>query len=131
MGGQGPGEQRPQGSQCHALGRDARSVATMVEGAPIARRCRNACGGTLAVSRQEPRQADDDPPTQPAVPPGGGCSRDQEGDDAAPPCTTTLRPTCWNAAPISESSNARMVEIIKDLPGRQEAGRTCVECEAP
>ncbi len=25
----------------------------------------------------------------------------------------------------------RMVEIIKDLPGRQEAGRTCVECEAP
>src|SRR5215470_14331572 len=57
----------------------------MVEGAPIARRCRNARGGTLAVSRQELRQADDDPPTQPAVPRGGGCSRDQEGCDAARP----------------------------------------------
>src|SRR5215468_3468468 len=57
----------------------------MVEGEPIARRCRNTGGGTLAVSRQEPRQADDDPPTQPAVPRGGGCSRDQEGCDAARP----------------------------------------------
>ena len=34
--------QGPQGSQCHAVARDARSVAPMVEGAPIALRCRNA-----------------------------------------------------------------------------------------
>ena len=33
--------QGPQGSQCHALTRAARSVAAMVEGAPIASRCGN------------------------------------------------------------------------------------------
>ena len=34
--------QGPQGPQCHAVARDARSVAAMVEGAPIASRCGNA-----------------------------------------------------------------------------------------
>ena len=39
----------------------ARSVAAMVEGAPIASRCGNAPSGTLAVSRPQARQADDHP----------------------------------------------------------------------
>jgi integrase len=38
---------------------------------------------TLAVSRQQARQADDDPPAQPPVPRSGGRGRDQEGRDAA------------------------------------------------
>ena len=41
--------QGPQGSQCYAVGADARSVAAMVEGAP-GFRCHNAPSGTLAVS---------------------------------------------------------------------------------
>ena len=42
--------QEPQGpAQCHAVARDARSVAAMVEGAPIASGCGNARRGTLAV----------------------------------------------------------------------------------
>jgi hypothetical protein len=36
--------QRPKGPQCHAVTRDARSVAPMVEGASIALRCWNTCG---------------------------------------------------------------------------------------
>ena len=60
--------QGPQGPQCHAVVRDARSVAAMVEGAPVLARCGNAPGRTLAVSRPPARQADDDPPTQPPVP---------------------------------------------------------------
>src|SRR6476660_6806701 len=48
--------------------RDARSVAAMVEGAPVLARCGNAPGRTLAVSRPPAPQADDDPPTQPPVP---------------------------------------------------------------
>ena len=60
--------QGPQGPQCHAVARDARSVAPMVEGAPVAVRCGNARAGTLAVSRPQARQADDDPPAQPPVP---------------------------------------------------------------
>src|SRR4030081_1454603 len=43
----------------------------MVEGASIASRCGNAPAGTLAVSRQQTRQANDDPPAQPPVPRGG------------------------------------------------------------
>src|SRR6516164_8964343 len=35
----------------------------MVEGPPIALRCRNTRGRTLAVSRQQARQADDHPPS--------------------------------------------------------------------
>ena len=65
------------------LSRDARSVAPMVEGAPIALRCRNTRGGTLAVSWQQARQADDHPPIEPPVSRGGRRSRDQEGRDAA------------------------------------------------
>src|SRR5713101_361082 len=61
----------------------ARSVAPMVEGTPIASRCRNARTGTLAVSRQQARQTDDDPPAEPPVPRGGRRRRDQEGGDAA------------------------------------------------
>ena len=45
--------QGPQGPQCHAVARDARAVAAMVEGAPIALRCGNAAAGTLAVSQQK------------------------------------------------------------------------------
>src|SRR5258707_8905674 len=46
----------PQGPQRDAVAGDARSVAPMVEGTPIASRCRNARTGTLAVSRQQARQ---------------------------------------------------------------------------
>src|SRR6266404_909511 len=73
----------PQGPQRDAVAGDARSVAPMVEGTPIASRCRNARTGTLAVSRQQARQADDDPPAEPPVPRGGRRRRDQEGRDAA------------------------------------------------
>src|SRR6185295_9392578 len=59
--------QGPQGPQCHAVVRDARSLAPMVEGAPIASRCANACAGTLAVSWHQGRQAHDHPPAQPPV----------------------------------------------------------------
>jgi hypothetical protein len=44
--------EEPQGPQCHALARDARSVAAMVEGAAVAVRRGDAGTGTLAVSRQ-------------------------------------------------------------------------------
>src|SRR6202140_3649671 len=60
--------QGPQGPQCHAVVRDARSVAAMVEGAPVLARCGNAPGRTLAFPRPPARKADDDPPTQPPVP---------------------------------------------------------------
>ena len=63
--------QRPQGSQCHAVAGDPRSAAAMVEGAAVAKRSRNADGGTLAVSRQQTRQADDHPPIEPPVPRSG------------------------------------------------------------
>src|SRR6266481_5658794 len=75
--------QRPKGPQCHAVAGDARSVAPMVEGAPIALRCWNTCGRTLAVSWQQAWQADDHPPAEPPVSRGGGRGRDQEGRDAA------------------------------------------------
>src|SRR6516164_11520043 len=55
----------------------------MVEGPPIALRCRNTGGRTLAVSPQQERQADDHPPVEPPVSPGGQGGRDQEGRDAA------------------------------------------------
>src|SRR6516165_4445327 len=55
----------------------------MVEGPPIALRCRNTSGRTLAVSRQPARQADDHPPVEPPVSPGGRGGGDQEGRDAA------------------------------------------------
>src|SRR6516162_3607486 len=55
----------------------------MVEGPPIALRCRNTRGRTLAVSRQQARQADDHPPVEPPVSPSGRGGRDQEGRDAA------------------------------------------------
>jgi integrase/recombinase XerD len=58
------------GSQCHAAGADARSVAAMVEGAP-GFRCHNARSGTLAVSRPQARHADDYPPAETPVPRGG------------------------------------------------------------
>ena len=45
--------QGPQGSQCHALTRAARSVAAMVERAAITSRCGNAAAGTVAVPRQK------------------------------------------------------------------------------
>ena len=60
--------QGPQGPPCHAVARDARSVAPMVEGAPTRLRCHNATSGTLAVSWPQARQADDHPPAQPPVP---------------------------------------------------------------
>ncbi len=56
----------------------ARSVAAMVERAPIASRCGNAPSGTLAVSRPQAWQADDHAPAQAAcsmrrpTPPGSG-----------------------------------------------------------
>jgi hypothetical protein len=43
----------------------------MLEGAPIALRYRNTRRGTLAVSRQQTRQADDHPPVESSVSPGG------------------------------------------------------------
>ena len=52
----------------HAVARDARSVAAMVEGAPVLARCGNAAGRTLAVSRPAARQADDHPSIEPPVP---------------------------------------------------------------
>jgi len=55
----------------------------MVEGAPDAFRCRNACGGTLAVSRQQARQADDHPPIEPPLPRSGRCGKESRGRDAA------------------------------------------------
>ncbi len=73
----------PQGPPCHAVARDARSVAPMVEGAPIASRYANAPAGTLAVSRPQARQADDHPPAEPPVPRDGRRGRDQEERDAA------------------------------------------------
>ena len=75
--------QGPQGSQCHAVAGDARSVAAMVEGAPGRYDATTPVAGTLAVSRPQARQADDHPPAQPPVPRGGQCGRDQEGRDAA------------------------------------------------
>src|SRR5258708_6900494 len=74
---------RPQGPQRHAVAGDARSVAPMVEGTPLALRCRNTRGGTLAVSRQQARQADDHPSVEPPVSRGGRRGRYQEGRDAA------------------------------------------------
>src|SRR5262247_1957142 len=59
--------QGSQGPQCHAVIRDARSLAPMVEGAPIASRCPNACAGTLVISWHQGRQAYDHPPAQPTV----------------------------------------------------------------
>jgi site-specific recombinase XerD len=44
---------------------------------------RNTRGGTLAVSRQQARQADDHPPVEPPVSRGGRRGRYQEGRDAA------------------------------------------------
>src|SRR6516162_10853248 len=55
----------------------------MVEGPPIALRCRNTRDRTLAVSRQQAWQADDHPPVEPPVSPGGRGGRDQESRDAA------------------------------------------------
>jgi integrase/recombinase XerD len=46
-------------------------------------RCRNARGGTLAVSWHQARQADDHPPAETPVPRGGRCGGDQKGRDAA------------------------------------------------
>src|SRR5712692_3031022 len=54
--------------KCHAVTRDARPVAPMVEDAPAGFRFHNPHAGTLAVSWPKARQADDDPPAQPAVP---------------------------------------------------------------
>jgi site-specific recombinase XerD len=74
----------PQGSQCDALSRDARCVATMVEGAPIALRCRAAGAGTLAVSEQkDSRQTDDHAAPQPDIPRDRRSRRHQEERDAA------------------------------------------------
>ena len=57
-----------QGSQRHALARDARPVAAMVEGAPVAFRYCNTRTGTLAVSRQkELRKADHHSAAKPVV----------------------------------------------------------------
>ena len=77
---QSKGPQRP---QCHAVAGDAWSVAPMVEGAPLALRCRNTRGGTLAVSRQQARPANDHPPVEPPVSRSGRRGRDQKGRDAA------------------------------------------------
>ena len=73
----------------HALARDARSVAAMVEGAAVALRRGDAATGTLPVSRQqgqESRQADNHTSSEPLVPRGGRSSRDQEECD--PACAT-------------------------------------------
>jgi site-specific recombinase XerC len=59
--------QGPQGSQCHAVAGDGRSVAAMVEGAPRFR-CHNAPSGTLAISWPQARQAHDHSPAEPTVP---------------------------------------------------------------
>ena len=60
--------QGPQGSQCHALARDARPVAAMVEGASVTARYGNPRAGALALSQQKkPRPADDHPSAEPAV----------------------------------------------------------------
>src|SRR5215469_15069205 len=75
--------QGSQGPQRHAVAGDARSVAPMVESAPAARQCRNACGGTLAVSRQDARPANDHPPAEPSVSRDGRGGRDQEERNAA------------------------------------------------
>ena len=76
--------QGPQGSQCHAVARDARSVAAMVEGAPIALRCRQRpcrnAGCFLARRAGKPMTTRQ---LRPPVPRGGRCGRDQEGRDAA------------------------------------------------
>jgi site-specific recombinase XerD len=58
----------PQGPQRHAVDRDARSVAAMVESASDTRRCRNTARRALAVSRPSPWQANDHPPAQSLVP---------------------------------------------------------------
>src|SRR5438105_2050348 len=59
----------PQGPQCDAFERDARSVATMVEGASLAMRRRSTAAGTLAVSQQKVCwQADHHPSSQPLIP---------------------------------------------------------------
>src|SRR5262249_13091822 len=69
---------RAQGPQCHAVARDARPVAPMVESTPIASRWHNAVPRTLAVSRPQARQAHDNPPAKPLIPRGSGCGWDQE-----------------------------------------------------
>lgn len=60
------------GPQCHAVVRDARSAATMVEGATIAWRCGSSRAGPLAFSEQEVRQSiqqtNDHAPAEPPVP---------------------------------------------------------------
>ena len=60
--------QGPQGSQCHALTRVARSVAALVERAAVASRCGNAAPGTLAVPWQKGGPADDHAAAHSAVP---------------------------------------------------------------
>jgi site-specific recombinase XerD len=56
------------GEIVHALARDARPVAAMVEGATVALRCWNSPAGTLAVSQQKDcGQTDHHPPAEPAV----------------------------------------------------------------
>ena len=96
--------QGPQGSPRDAVARDARSVAGMVEGAPIALRCGTCHGGTLAVSRPQARQADDDAPAQPPVPRGGRRGRDQEERDAARAAPQLRDPPARARTPISASS---------------------------
>src|SRR5438105_6119982 len=58
------GTQRP---PRHAVARDARSAATMVEGATDSLRYGRAARATLVVPRPEARKADDDPAAQSSV----------------------------------------------------------------
>jgi len=74
----------PQGPQCDALSRNARSAAAMVEGAALALRCRNTRAGTLALCQQKGCwQANDHPPAQSLIPRSGRCCGDQERRDGA------------------------------------------------
>src|SRR5207253_9585640 len=58
------GTQRP---PRHAVARDARSAATMVEGATDSLRYGRAARATLVVPRPQARKADDDPAAQSSV----------------------------------------------------------------